>query len=168
MTSSSDAGSAADPHAAGSAAGRRDGDHVAVKRLTPQARLPERAYHGDAAFDLFAAESCTLAPQERHVVGCGIALQLPAGTAALTLPRSGLAARRGLTLVNAPGLIDSGYRGEVRLILLNTDAREPLEIGVGDRVAQLLIISLPPVRLVEVDELSESERSTRGFGSSGV
>lgn len=159
MTSPPDARPAADPHADGV---------VAVKRLTPQARLPERAYAGDAAFDLFAAEPCTLSPQERRVVGCGIALQLPADTAALTLPRSGLAARRGLTLVNAPGLIDSGYRGEVRLILLNTDTREPFEIGVGDRVAQLLIISLPPVRLAEVDELSESERSTRGFGSSGV
>jgi len=159
MASRPDAHPAADPHDAG---------HVAVKRLTPQARLPERAYADDAAFDLFAAESCTLAPQERRVVGCGIALELPAGTAALTLPRSGLAARRGLTLVNAPGLIDSGYRGEVRLILLNTDTREPLDIGVGDRVAQLLIISLPPVRLAEVDDLSQSERSTRGFGSSGV
>ncbi len=159
MASRPDAHAAADPRAGGV---------VAVKRLTPQARLPERAYDGDAAFDLFAAESCTLEPQERCVVGCGIALQLPAGTAALTLPRSGLAARRGLTLVNAPGLIDSGYRGEVRLILLNTDMREPLEIGAGDRVAQLLIISLPAVRLVEVDDLTDSERSTRGFGSSGV
>jgi len=146
----------------------RDPLVVRVRRLVPTARLPARAYPDDAAFDLCAAEACTLAPGTRAVVGCGIALELPPGTAALTLPRSGLAARHGLTLVNAPGLIDAGYRGEVRLILQNTDREETFSVATGDRIAQLLIVGLPAVRLDEVEELSASERSARGFGSSGV
>lgn len=139
-----------------------------VQRLSSAAQLPARAYPDDAAFDLYAAEGCTLAPGERAVVGCGIALELPPGTAALTLPRSGLAARHGLTLVNAPGLIDPGYRGEVRLILQNSDPSDSFTVAVGDRIAQLLIVGLPTVRLAEAQELSASERSARGFGSSGV
>lgn len=141
---------------------------VRVRRLSAAAQVPARAYPGDAAFDLHAAESCTLTPGARAVVGCGIALELPPGTAALTLPRSGLAARHGLTLVNAPGLIDPGYRGEVRLILQNGDRSASFTVAVGDRIAQLLIVGLPAVRLDEAQELSGSERSERGFGSSGV
>lgn len=147
---------------------RRRAAIILVKRLVPQARLPERAYPDDAAFDLFAAEACTIPPLERRVVGCGIAVQMPAGMALLTLPRSGLAARQGLSLVNTPGLIDPGYRGEIRLVLLNTDAHAPIEIAVGDRVAQLLPMVLPVVQLAEVQDLSATDRAERGFGSSGV
>lgn len=147
---------------------RRRAAIILVKRLVPHARIPERAYADDAAFDLFAAEACTIPPLGRRVVGCGVAIQMPAGIAALTLPRSGLAARQGLSLVNAPGLIDPGYRGEIRLVLLNTDTSTPIEVAVGDRVAQLLPTVLPVVRLAEVDDLSDSDRADRGFGSSGV
>ena len=118
---------------------------IPVKLLTPAARVPQRAYEHDAAFDLFAAEAVVIPPLGRAVVGTGIALGLPPGLAALTLPRSGLAARHGISIVNAPGLIDPGYRGEVRVILLNTDAHEPFTVAVGDRIAQLLLVALPPV-----------------------
>jgi dUTP pyrophosphatase len=140
---------------------------VGVKRLVPQARLPERAYDGDAAYDLFAAGEHTLAPLARAVVGTGVALDLPAGVCALTVPRSGLAARHGISIVNAPGLIDPGYRGEIRVILLNTDASESFSVHRGDRIAQLLFVGLTPVRLEEVDTLASSARGDRGFGSSG-
>jgi dUTP pyrophosphatase len=140
---------------------------VPVRLLRPEARLPRRAYDRDAAFDLHAAEDLTVAPLSRAVVGTGIALGLPPGLAALTLPRSGLAARHGITLVNAPGLIDPGYRGEVRLILSNTDAREPFEVHTGDRVAQLLFVTLPAVALEEAAELDGTDRGEQGFGSSG-
>lgn len=151
-----------------SPAPRRRAGIILVRRLVAHARLPERAYPDDAAFDLFAAEACTIPPLERRVVGCGIALQMPAGIAALTVPRSGLAARQGLSLVNAPGLIDPGYRGEIRLVLLNTDTSTPIEVAVGDRVAQLLPTVLPVVQLAEVHDLSDTDRAERGFGSSGV
>jgi dUTP pyrophosphatase len=140
---------------------------VPVRLLRPEARLPRRAYDRDAAFDLHAAEDLTVGPLGRAVVGTGIALGLPPGLAALTLPRSGLAARHGMTLVNAPGLIDPGYRGEVRLILSNTDAREPFAVHTGDRVAQLLFVTLPAVTLAEADELDGTDRGEQGFGSSG-
>jgi dUTP pyrophosphatase len=140
---------------------------VGVKLLVPQARLPERAYDGDAAYDLFAAGEHTLAPLARAVVGTGIALELPAGVCALTVPRSGLAARHGISIVNAPGLIDPGYRGEIRVILLNTDAREGFSVQSGDRIAQLMFVGLAPVRLEEVEDLASSARGDRGFGSSG-
>ena len=140
---------------------------VPVKLLSPHARLPERAYDGDAAFDLYAAEAATLPPGRRAVIGTGIALGLPPGLAALTLPRSGLAARHGITIVNAPGLIDPGYRGEVRVILFNTDLDEPFEVAAGDRIAQLLLLSLAGVSLVCVEALQDTQRGERGFGSSG-
>jgi dUTP pyrophosphatase len=140
---------------------------VRVKLLRPGAHLPVRAYDQDAAFDLVACEDAHLSPGSRAVVGTGVALEMPAGAAALTLPRSGLAAEHGIALVNAPGLIDSGYRGEVRVILLNTDLRQDFRVHAGDRVAQLLILSLCDVSLVQVDELEASERGARGFGSSG-
>jgi dUTP pyrophosphatase len=140
---------------------------IPVKLLRPEARLPRRAYPHDAAFDLAAAEAVTLAPLSRAVVGTGIALGLPPGLAALTLPRSGLAARYGVSIVNAPGLIDPGYRGEVRIVLHNTDAHEPFEVAVGDRIAQLLFVPIAEPVLEPAAELDDTERSERGFGSSG-
>ena len=141
---------------------------VPVRLLTPAARLPERAYEHDAAYDLYAAEEATLPPLERAVVGTGVALGLPSHLAALTLPRSGLAARDGISIVNAPGLIDPGYRGEVRIILLNTDRTSAFHVAVGDRIAQLLFLPLTAVSLRPSDSLDDTRRGERGFGSSGT
>jgi len=141
---------------------------VPVRLLTPAARLPERAYEHDAAYDLFAAEAVTLPPLTRTVVGTGIALGLPSHLAALTLPRSGLAARHGISIVNAPGLIDPGYRGEVRIILHNTDHEREFHVSTGDRIAQLLFLPLTAVSLVEQEDLDDTQRGRRGFGSSGT
>ena len=141
---------------------------IEVKLLDERARVPERAYDHDAAFDLFAIGDHVVPAQCRALVGTGIALGLPTGMAALTLPRSGLAIKHGVSLVNSPGLIDPGYRGEIRLIVLNTDTAEDFHIAAGDRIAQLLFISLTPIRLALVTELTETHRGERGFGSSGV
>jgi dUTP pyrophosphatase len=141
---------------------------IPVKLLSPDARVPERAYDGDAAFDLYAAEAATLPPGRRAVIGTGIALGLPPGLAALTLPRSGLAAKHGISIVNAPGLIDPGYRGEVRIILLNTDLDEPFGVSVGDRIAQLLFLPVTAASLACVKALQDTSRGGRGFGSSGT
>jgi dUTP pyrophosphatase len=143
---------------------------VRVVRLLPDAILPTRAYEGDAGFDLYAAESRRLEPGERAQVATGIAVEIPPGRAGLVLPRSGLAAKHGITLVNAPGLIDSGYRGELRVLLLNTDQTAACELVAGDRIAQLVLIDVVTPELEEVaglDELAASERAVRGFGSSG-
>ena len=139
-----------------------------VARLRDDAVIPAQAYDGDSGLDLAACEHAELGPGERAVVGTGVAVAIPDGYAGLVLPRSGLAARHGLTIVNAPGLIDSGYRGELKVILLNTDAREPFVIEPGMRIAQLVLVEAASVRLVEVEELPESERGAAGFGSSGV
>src|SRR5262249_41134305 len=139
-----------------------------VRRLRDDVELPSRAYDGDAGIDLVADEGHRLGPADRAVIGTGLSVAIPAGFAGLVLPRSGLAARHGLTVVNAPGLVDSGYRGEVRVILLNTDRNEPFTVEPGMRIAQLLLVAVPEVDLVEVDELPESERGVRGFGSSRV
>ena len=139
-----------------------------VARLRDDALLPAQAYDGDAGLDLAACERADLEPGERAVVGTGVAVAIPDGYAGLVLPRSGLAARHGITIVNAPGLIDSGYRGELKVILLNTDAREPFVVEPGMRIAQLVLVEAASVRLLEVDELPESERGAAGFGSSGV
>lgn len=136
-------------------------------RLSEQATAPTRAYDGDAGYDLYAAEAAHLEPGERASVGTGIALAIPDGHAGLVLPRSGLAARHGIALVNAPGLIDAGYRGEVRVLLLNTDRTEPFEIGVGERVAQLVLVQFAGEEIEEVDSLDETVRGAGGFGSSG-
>jgi dUTP pyrophosphatase len=141
---------------------------VPVKLLTPQARLPERAYEHDAAWDLYAAEAATLPPLHRAVVGTGVALGLPSYLAALTLPRSGLAARDGISIVNSPGLIDPGYRGEVRIILLNTDTEATFTVEPGDRIAQLLFLPITSVQLLQTEELDDTHRGDRGFGSSGT
>jgi len=141
---------------------------VQVRLLRPGALVPRRAYGGDAAFDLHAASDLDLAPHERAVVPTGIALGLPPGVAALTVPRSGLAARHGITIVNAPGLVDPGYRGEVKIVLLNTDDEQTFAIRVGDRIAQLLLVGPLDAELVQVEELDDTERGERGFGSSGL
>jgi dUTP pyrophosphatase len=137
------------------------------RRLSAAARPPARAHAGDAGYDLFAAESATLGPGERASVGTGIALAIPGGHAGLVLPRSGLAARHGIALVNAPGLIDAGYRGELRVLLLNTDRRESFEITSGDRIAQLVIARVESPPLEEAAELDETARAAGGFGSTG-
>jgi dUTP diphosphatase len=137
-----------------------------IRRLHENAVLPERAYAGDAGLDLAACERHELGPGERALVGTGLAVAIPEGYAGFVQPRSGLAARHGLTVVNSPGLIDEGYRGEIRVVLLNTDAREPFVVEPGMRIAQLVVLPLPELEPVEVDELPESERGVRGFGSS--
>jgi dUTP pyrophosphatase len=136
-------------------------------RLADDAREPTRAHDGDAGYDLFAVEAATLAPGERASVGTGIALAIPDGWAGLVLPRSGLAARHGITIPNAPGLIDSGYRGEVRVLLLNADPRETFEVAAGDRIAQLLLVRHEAPEVVAVESLDETVRGAGGFGSSG-
>ncbi|MGA2470838.1 MAG: dUTP diphosphatase [Solirubrobacteraceae bacterium] len=138
-----------------------------ITRLVAHAVLPTRAYDGDAGLDLYSAEDARIPAGARANVGTGIAMAIPAGHAGLVLPRSGLAARHGIALVNAPGLIDAGYRGELRVLLLNTDRREPFEVHAGDRIAQLVIVTLASLAFEEVAELSDAERGMRGFGSSG-
>jgi len=137
-----------------------------IQRLREEAVVPARAYAGDAGLDLAACERAELGPGERVVVGTGLAVAIPEGYAGFVQPRSGLAARHGISVVNAPGLIDSGYRGEVRVVLLNTDRAEAFVIEPGMRIAQLVVLPVPALELVEVDELPESERGVRGFGSS--
>jgi dUTP diphosphatase len=138
-----------------------------VRRLDPRATVPTRAYPGDAGLDLYALEGVVLAPGERASVRTGIAVEIAEGEAGLVLPRSGLAARHGIALVNAPGLIDSGYRGEVRVLLLNTDPSAAFELAPGDRIAQLVLVKVETPDVIEVDELAVSERGAGGFGSSG-
>ena len=137
-----------------------------VRRLDPGALPPTRAHRGDAGLDLYALEGIELGPGERASVRTGIAVEIPDGRAGLVLPRSGLAARHGLALVNAPGLIDSGYRGELLVNLLNTDPDDLFVVEPGMRIAQLVVLPVPEVEPVEVDELPSSERGERGFGSS--
>jgi dUTP pyrophosphatase len=141
---------------------------VEFQRLSDAARAPERAHEHDAGWDLRAGEPATIGPGERASVGTGLAVAIPDGRAGLVLPRSGLAARHGIALTNAPGLIDAGYRGEVRVLLLNTDRSEPFVIEPGDRIAQLLIIDLPEVEFTESAALTETARGASGFGSSGL
>jgi dUTP pyrophosphatase len=139
-----------------------------IRRLRDDATLPTQAYAGDAGLDLAACDRVELAPGERAMVGTGLAVAIPDGYAGYVQPRSGLAARHGITIVNTPGLIDSGYRGELRIVLLNTDARESFVVEPGMRIAQLVVLPVPGVEPVEVDELPESERGVRGFGSSAA
>jgi dUTP pyrophosphatase len=139
---------------------------LAIRRLREDAIIPERAYAGDAGLDLAACERVELAPGQRATVGTGLAVAIPDGFAGFVQPRSGLAARHGITIVNTPGLVDSGYRGELRVILLNTDTTETFVVERGMRIAQLVVVPTPTFELLEVDELPESERGVRGFGSS--
>jgi dUTP pyrophosphatase len=139
---------------------------VAVRRLREDAVLPSRAYEGDAGLDLAACEGHVLGPGERAVVGTGLAIEIPEGYAGFVQPRSGLAARHGITIVNSPGLVDSGYRGEVKVILLNTDSSRTFVVEPGMRIAQLVVVPVAEIEPVEVEELPASERGVRGFGSS--
>jgi dUTP pyrophosphatase len=136
-------------------------------RLTETAAAPTRAHDDDAGYDLRASEAATLPAGGRASVGTGVAVAIPDGHAGLVLPRSGLAARHGISLVNAPGLIDAGYRGEVRVLLLNTDREASFEVAPGDRIAQLVIVRHEAPELVEVDSLDETVRGDGGFGSTG-
>ncbi len=137
-----------------------------VLRLRDDATVPERAYAGDAGLDLATCERVELAPGERGVVSTGLALAIPPGYAGFVQPRSGLAAREGIAVVNSPGLIDSGYRGEVQVVLLNTDRERTFVAEPGERIAQLVVLPVPELSLREVDTLPTSERGARGFGSS--
>jgi dUTP pyrophosphatase len=139
-----------------------------IRRLRDDAVVPSRAYAGDAGLDLTACDSVELGPGERAAVGTGLAVAIPEGYAGFVQPRSGLAARHGITIVNTPGLVDSGYRGELKVVLLNTDPRESFFVEPGMRIAQLVVLPVPGVDPVEVDELPDSERGVRGFGSSAV
>jgi dUTP pyrophosphatase len=137
-----------------------------VRRLRPDAQVPTRAYAGDAGIDLAACERVELAPGERALVPTGLAVAIPAGYAGYVQPRSGLATKHGISIVNTPGLVDSGYRGELLVNLLNTDPREAFVVEPGMRIAQLVVLAVPEVEPVEVEELPDSDRGDRGFGSS--
>ena len=141
---------------------------VPVKKLDDSLDMPAYAYEGDAGLDLRATEDAVLQPFERKLVSCGIAIAIPQGYAGFVVPRSGLAAKHGISIVNAPGLIDSNYRGEIKAILVNLDPHNPFEINHGDRIAQLVIMATPAVTLMASSELSDTERGTGGFGSSGI
>lgn len=137
-----------------------------IVRLREEAVLPERAYAGDAGLDLAACERIELGPGERAVVPTGLAVAIPEGYAGFVQPRSGLAARDGISVVNSPGLVDSGYRGEIKVVLLNTDRQRAWTAEPGDRIAQLVVVPVPELEPVAVDELPSSARGARGFGSS--
>lgn len=141
---------------------------IPVKRLDPDLPLPRYARAGDAGLDLFAATRVVIGPGERAVVGTGLAIAIPPGFAGLVLPRSGLALRHGITALNSPGLVDAGYRGEVRVLLINHDPTTAVTVERGDRIAQLVVQAVEQVELVEVEDLSASERGAGGFGSTGV
>jgi dUTP pyrophosphatase len=141
---------------------------IRIRRVDERAKLPSRAYPGDAGLDLYALEDALVEPGERTSVRTGIAVEIPAGQAGLVLPRSGLAARHGIALVNAPGLIDAGYRGEIQILLLNTDREVPFTVTSGDRIAQLVLVRIETPDVLEVDGLALSTRGAGGFGSSGA
>jgi dUTP pyrophosphatase len=141
---------------------------LSIQRLRDDAIVPTRAYDGDAGLDLAACERVELGPGERATVGTGLAVAIPGGYAGFVQPRSGLALRHGITILNTPGLVDSGYRGELKVILLNTDASELFVVEPGMRIAQLVVLQVAGIDPVEVDALPESERGVRGFGSSAV
>ena len=139
-----------------------------IKRLDPSVELPSYAYEGDAGLDLRSNEDVTLAPLERRLVSTGLAVAIPDGYAGFVQPRSGLALREGLSLANTPGLIDAHYRGELKVCVINLDAKKPVHIERGERISQLVIQKVPTVCLREVSELDETDRGSGGFGSSGV
>ena len=139
-----------------------------IKRIDPEVELPSYAYAGDAGLDLRASEDVTLARLERRLVSTGLAVAIPEGYAGFVQPRSGLALREGLSMANTPGLVDSHYRGELKVCAVNLDPERSIRIKRGDRIAQLVIQRVPAVTLVEVDELDETDRGAGGFGSSGV
>lgn len=140
---------------------------LSIQRLRDGAVVPEHAYEGDAGLDLAACERVELGPGDRAVVGTGLAVAIPEGYAGFVQPRSGLADRHGISIVNSPGLIDSGYRGEVKVILLNTDRAAPFVVEHGMRIAQLVVLPVPELAVIETDALPATERGVRGYGSSG-
>lgn len=140
---------------------------VPIKKLDEHAIVPKNAYHGDAGVDLHALEGLILKPFERALVKTGLAMAIPEGYAGFVLPRSGAALKKGLSLVNSPGLIDSNYRGDIGVIVVNLDAANAIEIEPGDRIAQLLIMKVENVGFLETDELDSTQRDAGGFGSSG-
>lgn len=146
----------------------KDTINLPIKRLDPTVELPTYAYEGDAGLDLRANEDVTLAPHERRLVSTGLAIAIPEGYAGFVQPRSGLALREGLSMANTPGLIDSHYRGELKVCVVNLDDERPITISRGERIAQLVIQRVPVVTLVEVEELDETDRGSGGFGSSGA
>lgn len=139
-----------------------------MKRLDKDLPLPKYAYEGDAGLDLMSAVDIAIMPGHREVIPTGLAIALPDGYMGLVMPRSGLAARSGLSIVNAPGLVDAHYRGELKVIAINTDRDTPISIKRGDRIAQLVVQRVPVVELNEVDELDVTDRADKGFGSSGI
>jgi len=143
------------------------GPRVLIRRLDPSLPLPSYALAGDAGMDLRSAVDVVLAPGERCRIPTGIAVAIPDGHAGFVQPRSGLAARAGLGFVNSPGLIDSGYRGEIQVVAINLDRQDPIDIRRGDKIAQLVILPVPQVALAEVEELPASDRGAGGFGSTG-
>ena len=142
-------------------------EEILIRKLDPSAAVPERAHPGDAGLDLCSVADVTLRPGERAVIPTGIAVAIPEGYAGFVQPRSGMAARHGLALVNSPGLIDAGYRGEIKVIAINLDGHEPIEVKCGDKIAQLVVLAVPELPVREVDELPGSARGERGFGSTG-
>lgn len=145
-----------------------DNVRVPIKILSSNAQVPNMAYNGDAGVDLRSVEHIVLKPQERAMVATGLAIVLPEGYAGFVLPRSGLAAKHGISIVNAPGLIDSNYRGELKVVLVNTDPEESFSIEIGDRIAQLIVMPVPTISFEQVEELPDSQRGESGFGSSGI
>lgn len=141
---------------------------IRIKMLDQNIEPPSYANYGDAGLDLRSAVDIELSPGCRALIPCGFAIEIPEGHAGLVIPRSGLAIKHGISIVNAPGLIDSGYRGEIKVVLINTDAEHTFNIKRGDRIAQLLIVPYPSIKLNLVDDLSDSARGEGGFGSSGV
>ena len=140
---------------------------LSVVRLRPDAHIPRYAHEGDAGFDLYSVEEVTLNPLQRTLIPTGIALAIPAGYAGFVIPRSGLAIKQGLSMVNTPGLIDSGYRGEVRVAAINLDPDTPLTLGKGERIAQLVVVPYMHADIYETDTLDDTTRGKGGFGSSG-
>ena len=141
---------------------------IPVQLFDNKASIPRKAHETDAGFDLCSTESLTLKPFERATVGCGLGIAIPDGMAGLVIPRSGLASKHGISIVNAPGLIDSGYRGEVAVVLVNLDQKQVFEVHKGDRIAQFAVVPMPSIHAILTESLPESERGTQGFGSSGI
>lgn len=141
---------------------------IRIKKLTEEAIIPQYANDGDAGLDVCSIDDIEINPGQRKFIHTGLAIEIPEGFAGFMQPRSGLAIKHGISIVNTPGLIDSGYRGELKIILINTDKNEPFHISKGDRVAQLVIQEVPHINLIEVDDLNTSKRGEKGFGSSGI
>lgn len=140
---------------------------VKINRLVPHAKMPTRATSGSGAYDVYSTDELLLAPEGRYAFGTGLAMEIPHGFVALVCPRSGLAIKNGVTVLNAPGVVDSDYRGEVKAIVINHDLREPLFVNKGDKIAQLLFVKAEEVEFEEAEELSSTQRGVGGFGSTG-